>query len=1261
MITRLRGLVWIVFALVGTLNAQCPQFLDYLGTPTASPLFKSCTPGTYIVNLQSSTSFGAYTVTWGDATPNTVGASYTANSQITHTYSAFTGTRVMTIAIPGNNCTITANVVQEQAAVATISLASIGANQCAPKTFTFYNISNNQTPSTTYTWTWGDGSPNQIFNAANNPSVITHTFQKNTVQNCSTTVYLFANNTCNFVPSFDQKGPFQIYDTDPATVSPDAVTKCFPETTFTLTNTTLRQCLPQGNTAQRYEYWNLGDHWGKGVDSIVNWRPWPPTLPRVVTYPGLGSYTVQLLDSNACGISSITTVVNIVSPPVAGILCPPGNICQNTPVSFTNTSAAGYQYLWNFGAGGGFTNLGAGNIKSTSYGTAGTYTVRLIAQVAGSASCRDTVSCSVNIIASPVSNFTYGPVSGCNSITTTFTETATDAVTWNWNFGNGNTFNGQSPPAQNYTAQTAPYTVSLVVTGSTSCAHTRTAQVNVRFTPVPSFPTFANCVFAVSNFTSTSTVGGTAAINSYTWDFGDGSPRTNSASPAHTYTTPNTYTVKLIVATPFCRDSTTNNITINLKPVANFVFTPTIACPPFAVSFSNTTANGVNYLWRFGTVPTATSNLSAPNFTYQNTGQNVATYSVTLVALTGAGCADSIKKVVSVYPKPVASFSTNISSGCAPVAMSFSSTSLGANTFSWTLGDGATSTQSTLAHTYSNTGLTQIVHTVNLLVTNSVGCQHTYSAPVFINPSPNATFTISPAGGCSPLQVGFSPALGAISYTWDYGDGTPISNAINPPHTYTNAGLADVIYTVSLGITNAYLCTGSVAATATVYGKPIANFSLSPNVGCSPLAVTYTNGSTQNATNQWRFGNGGSSIASDPVTTFVNNPGDAQQAFTTKLIVANTKGCKDSTTRVVTLLAQPSSSFAPDTPACSPKVIKFTNLSSSNATSQTWNFGEGNTSTAPSPENLYTNPTAANVVYIVTLISKTNDGCSNTYSIALNVHPKPNFFVNASPDSGCSPLRVRFFKNAGAVKHRFDFERDGSFNDPTTSDVNFNFINTTGFDKVFETVMIAQDAHGCLDTAFKFFKVFPNPTAKFTARPLEVFLPSQPTNFSNQSSLGKKYTWDFGDGNTSNEESPSHTYTKPGEYQISLTVETARGCKDVYILPEKVKALDETSVQMPNAFSPNPAGSPGRLYDNKSIDNDIFHPLVQGAEKYSFSIYSRWGELLFETNNQEEGWDGYYKGKLCTQDVYIWKVVASFADGKTFNKTGDLLLIRTDQ
>jgi gliding motility-associated-like protein len=82
------------------------------------------------------------------------------------------------------------------------------------------------------------------------------------------------------------------------------------------------------------------------------------------------------------------------------------------------------------------------------------------------------------------------------------------------------------------------------------------------------------------------------------------------------------------------------------------------------------------------------------------------------------------------------------------------------------------------------------------------------------------------------------------------------------------------------------------------------------------------------------------------------------------------------------------------------------------------------------------------------------------------------------------------------------------------------------------------------------------------------------------------------------------------------------------------------------------------VFDPNDTSNDIFHPNVKGADQYRFSVYSRWGELLFESRDPAQGWDGYYKGKLCTQDVYIWKISATFIDGKSINQTGDVLLLR---
>jgi gliding motility-associated-like protein len=185
------------------------------------------------------------------------------------------------------------------------------------------------------------------------------------------------------------------------------------------------------------------------------------------------------------------------------------------------------------------------------------------------------------------------------------------------------------------------------------------------------------------------------------------------------------------------------------------------------------------------------------------------------------------------------------------------------------------------------------------------------------------------------------------------------------------------------------------------------------------------------------------------------------------------------------------------------------------------------------------------------------------------------------------------------------------------------------------------------------------PVAKYSARPLTVYIPGEPVIFTNESSQNAvKYKWAFGDGGTSAEKHPSHEYSIPGEYQTSLVITSALGCRDTFALPEKIMVIQETIVLMPNAFTPNEAGSPGTIFAENDMSNDIFHPKITGADKYQFSIYSRWGELLFDTRDPREGWDGYYKGKICTQDVYVWKINATFIDGKTYNKTGDVLLLR---
>ncbi|MCC6370485.1 MAG: PKD domain-containing protein, partial [Bacteroidia bacterium] len=696
-------------------------------------------------------------------------------------------------------------------------------------------------------------------------------------------------------------------------------------------------------------------------------------------------------------------------------------------------------------------------------------------------------------------------------------------------------------------------------------------------------------------------------------------------------------------------------VSLNVKPTASFVISPTVSCPPFALNFTNTSTNAGTYVWNFGTSPTSTSNASNPSFTYSNTGQSILNYTVKLVSTTGAGCADSITKVLSVRPKPVASYTASTFTGCAPLVTTFSNTSIGASSSLWSFGDGGTSGSANPSHTYTNLTLfTQTVST-KLIVTNSVGCTDSTAQVITIYPEALPTFTVLPAIGCSPLNVNFPSVPGIATYTWTHGDSSPTFTTVNShTWTYTNSGSTTLVYTINMVALTSNGCIGVNTQTVGVYANPVVDFAFTPTAVCSPATIIFTNTSVGNAANKWSFGNGQSSLIASPTATFGNLPGAGTTTYSIKLVASSSTNCKDSVTKTVSMYPQPKAVFGLDTPACSPKTISFTN-NSINGFSYKWDFGDGVVATGSNTSHKYVNTSAFNTIYSVKLVANSANNCRDSMITQMAVHPKPNFFISSSPDSGCSPIKVVFHKLSGVTKYEWKYDNISFGN---AGEITNSFENKGTNTKLYNIELIATDVFQCVDTANKIIKVFPIPEAKYSISPLTVYVPNQACIFTNLSTSALTYTWSFGDGTKSNEFNTSHTYSAPGEYSTSLIITNNKGCRDTFELPSKVLALNETTVIVPNAFTPNPSGSKGGIYDPKDLSNDVFYPQIKGTDRYTLSIYSRWGELLFETKNTEEGWDGYYKGVLCTQDVYVWKITATFSDGRTYNKSGDLLLLR---
>lgn len=1405
--------------------SQCPQVYDYLGNLSSRPYFVSCTGASnYVVNFSSNVNWGSYTIIWGDGSTDDVGSSYFANSIINHTYNSLTpDTFEMSLIIPSLSCTLTGVVVMEKPVNASIQIPIGGVTTiCAPKPLLFTNSSTDVSETTVFTWDFGDGSPVQTFDFTNVNQTISHNYLQNTV-NCQTAVTLTAKNYCTSVPTIAQFNPIQIYDYDDANITPSAFIKCWPDNTFSFTNSTNRNCVPQGNTFQRQERWNFFNYWGMGHDSIVGWKPWPPSSPMTISYPSVGSYNIMLEDSNLCGIDTKTITVTIVNPPSVEFITQPPPLCQGVPVTFSNTSGPGYIYKWNFGDGGGFVIKPFGT-QFYTYNTPGTYTVTLVALVAGAgAACTDTAKTVITILPKPAVTFSVNTASGCSFIYgVNFTEQSSTAISWSWNFGNGNTFIGQNPPSQNYTT-TGVYTASLSVSDINTCTNSFTLPINVYHKPIAKFTPTVSCVNSLVSFSNTSTSFSTQPITNWHWNFGDAVSSSTSSvqNPTHTYTIQNTYMVQLIVNTANCGDTIEQTMLVNIKPTAQFTLNPLSGCPTLTVNFTNNSTSATTYTWNFGNGNG--SSVTNPTEVFTNSLSVNKTYSVVLTAFTAAGCSDSYTNTVTVFSVPKATFTTNVPLGCSPIPATFTNTSTGASSYLWSFGDGATNTSTTavLTHTYINNTLLLKTFSVQLLATSANGCKDSTLMIITTYPKPIFNFTMIPTSGCSPLTVNFPPVLGAVSYTWDYGDGSPLVFVPNPTHTFTNNSTSDVTYSVQLIATNAFSCADTTFGYPVVYAKPQANFVFTPSVGCSPLLVNHTNTSIGATNYNWRFGDGFFSNTNNTSHTYTNNSSFSNQTFSCTLVASTSNGCKDSIVKNILVYYKPQASFVIDTPRCLSKTITYTNTSSGTntyqwtfgdfsaissvtnpnhtftntttgnltfttqliatstdgckdtayaspiiyatpsasfvltptascsplntnmanlsqlATSYVWKFGDGNTSSSFNTNHNYTNSSTSNITYSCTLIAVNNSGCKDSLSKEVTVyfnpkasfiadtpscspklitftntsvggtnyqwnmnnntfnttqvsqsfvnttsvnvtntvqliaisannckdtlntflitHPKPEFKIVANPDSGCAPLTVNFPSISGVNQYQWQFGDGNISNASTASNI---FYNNSQSSLVFTVQLIGTDEYGCKDTAFKPITVFPKPVALFQANPTLVFVPNGIVNCNNISVSASSYIWSFGDNSNSTEVNPSHTYYTPNEYQISLIAISNKGCKDTFLLPTKIVAVLESDIDIPNAFTPNPLGSNGGAYGINDMNNDVFHPVVKGVDKYEMQIYSRWGELLFVSTDTSIGWDGYYKGKLCMQDVYVWKINATTVDGRKINKTGDVLLLK---
>lgn len=616
---------------------------------------------------------------------------------------------------------------------------------------------------------------------------------------------------------------------------------------------------------------------------------------------------------------------------------------------------------------------------------------------------------------------------------------------------------------------------------------------------------------------------------------------------------------------------------------------------------------------------------SAP-YTYQwdaatgnQTGQTATnlpagTYSV---IVTGSGACNEVDTaVVTISGNSLTLNLTQVPTTCTgPPSGSATATPVGPGQYTYTWNTTPVQTGQTATNLPAGPVIVTVTDTSGCTATDTIviglnggfPTSMTYVAPDCFNATTGSA-TVTPNGGTGPF-----------TYSWNT---TPVQT--NQTATNIGAGTYIVSITDSTGCTtqDTIIVTQPTQVTVSITSIP-------------PSCFGDLNGSAT------ATGSGG---GGQYTYLWVTSPVQPTQTATGlgagnySVVVTDSAGCPGTATVTLTQPAALASALTATPPsiclgACS-------NLSANvnggtGAYTYTWTPGPiaGNNATVcPTTTTTYT------------LLVTDANGCTRTDSVQVVVMLPPVAAFTADTFQGCAPLCVNFTNLTPNTQSVIWIYGDGN-----NFGSNPNYCYPTG---TFDVSMIVVGTNGCSDTLTQlaYIQAYPSPTASFIAPTIPLSEWESMVCFTDASTGAVSWTWVFNDPNDptgSNLPDPCHDFTATGTYCIDLTVVNSYGCTDT--TEECIDIYPETTLYIPNAFTPNGSGL-----------NELFLPVGIGItnQDYQFMVFDRWGMLIYESKTWGEGWDGTFKGNLCQEDVYVWKLRCIDVLGKKHTLIGHVSLIR---
>ncbi|PBQ32312.1 hypothetical protein CNR22_11205 [Sphingobacteriaceae bacterium] len=637
-----------------------------------------------------------------------------------------------------------------------------------------------------------------------------------------------------------------------------------------------------------------------------------------------GLYSFQLTATSNFGCSATSSSTNVIVYPLPTPAFTQSLNCSSGLVSFSNISVSNHTSMAISGSfwwlGQGPLNTSTLNSPSQTYSASGSYTVKLLATT--SFGCKDSVVKAIVIFPANQTHFTKN--NSCLNDTVYFANTSacnTGSCSYTWSFGDA-TQSTLAVPKKVYTSS-GLYTVKLKVTNPQGCPDSTSSYVYIHPKPATSFVT-TNTSVCINNFiylTNTSTLS-SGNILSYSWNFGNSS--FSGTNAVVNYTSAGIYTITLSAQSDSgCVNSFTLPVIARPQPTAQYQVSN--ACFGSASNFVSTSSGqNLYYIWNYGnTVVTTTTSAHSQNYTYPSTG----TYTTQLIAFNTWGCSDTSALVTSIVPAPQISLGGNITT-CG------SSYTLNANnsgaTFFWLPGNLTTQTLQVLTSGF-----------YNVTVTNTDNCVSTETVMVtlnaLVNPDLGNDTTVC---GALVLNAGYAGS----SYAWNTG-----------ATTQTVLASSSGIYSVQ--VTDQNGCVGTDSIAIVLNAPPTVNLGNNVQI-CKPKYGFSLSANSNASSFLWSTG----------LTTSIITISSGGSYW---LEASATNGCKARDTIQINFLNTPQIELGPDKSACGTTLLDAQNF----GCSYSWSNGSA---------NQIINLTSSGLYWIT--VTNTTNACSQNDSITVTIH-----------------------------------------------------------------------------------------------------------------------------------------------------------------------------------------------------------------------------------------------------------------------------------